>query len=472
MLKIPKDSDIVEIGEYKSAKIPVKVQCRHGHTWQVIPSNLHSRGNGSKCPVCAGKETELVDGVHKIVKKKTTARFSQELADLTKEVELVGEYTGAGNYVTLRCLHGHTWKSIATNVLTRLSDRTCGECFPKLQGLPILGVDVVQAKLPEYLHITQYKNTVSPIQVLDTRCGHVNEVWYSNAAHKGMYKCFVCNPNLSNQERELRDFISYNCPGEWIEFNDRSILEGKELDIVLPDRGISFEYNGSYWHSEAKVSSSYHIEKTNAVKAFGFRLIHVDEMFWTTKQEIVKSRILQILGKSERIYARKTTVKQIPFPRDFLNANHLQGAGSPTSYNYGLFLQEELVAVMTFSIPRFTKDKELELVRYCSKLNTTVVGGASKLLKCAPSNSIVTYADRRFSEGNLYKKLGFKYSHTTTPGYYYTRSGKYFSRYQCQKHKLKALLPEFYSDELSESEIMRNAGFNKVYDAGNLVYTM
>jgi hypothetical protein len=68
-----------------------------------------------------------------------------------------------------------------------------------------------------------------------------------------MYKCSVCNPSISNQERELRDFITENCPDEWIIYNDRTILEGKELDIVLPDRGLAFEYNGSYWHSDAKV---------------------------------------------------------------------------------------------------------------------------------------------------------------------------------------------------------------------------
>lgn len=31
MLKIPKDSDIVLVGEYKNAKTPVKVNCAEGH---------------------------------------------------------------------------------------------------------------------------------------------------------------------------------------------------------------------------------------------------------------------------------------------------------------------------------------------------------------------------------------------------------------------------------------------------------
>lgn len=472
MLKITQDSDIVQQGEYKNAKTPVKVTCAFGHSWLVIPSNFHHRGTGSSCPVCAGKEVELVDGIYKIIKKKTTIQFKEEVRVLNPDIEVLDEYTGAGNYVRLKCTHGHEWKAIATNILTRLQDRTCGVCHPKHKGPRLLTQEEVQAKMPPYLTITMYKNTMQPFMVLDSRCQHETEVWYSNIVHKGMYRCSTCNPGISNQERELKDYIQELCKGEWIEYNDRTILEGKELDIVLPDRGLAFEYNGSYWHSDAKVSSTYHIDKSNQVNNFGYRLIHIDEMYWTAKQDIVKSRILQQLGKSEKIYARKTKVREIPFPKTFLDTNHLQGQGSPTSYNYGLYLGQELVAVMTFSKPRFTSSYEYELVRYCSKLGTTVVGGASKLLKAFGRKGIVTYADRRFQQGNLYEKLGFKLSHTSIPGYYYVKGGNYLSRYQCQKHKLQTLFPEHFKPELSESEIMRSAGFHKVYDAGNLVYTL
>lgn len=472
MLKIPDDSDIVLVGEYKNAKTPVKVNCVEGHQWMVIPSNFHSRGTGNHCPVCTGKETEIIDGVYVILKKKQNTKFLEEVKAIDPSLTVLDTYTGQHQYVRLQCVHGHIWKALATNILTRGTDRTCGICTPKIGGPKPLSIEQVQNTLPPYLTINTYTNTTVPFTVIDSRCGHSTEVWYSNITHKGMYKCSVCNPSLSNQERELRDFITENCPDEWIIYNDRTILEGKELDIVLPDRGLAFEYNGSYWHSDAKVQPSYHIEKSNAVRDFGYKLIHIDEVYWTNRQDIVKSRILRQLGKSEKIYARKTILKEILFPRTFLDTNHIQGAGSPTTYNYGLYYEEELVAVMTFSRPRFTKEYPFELVRYCSKLGTSVVGGASKLLKAFGQIGIVTYADRRFSEGNLYEKLGFKLSHSSAPGYYYYKSGKYLSRYQCQKHLLEKLVPEHFSPELSESEIMRNAGFNKVYDAGNLVYTL
>lgn len=473
MLKIPEDSDIVRTGQYTAAKVPMQVSCSKDHTWEVLPSNLNYRGTGKKCPVCSGKETELVNGIYKVIKKKTTARFKEEMALLAPDIEVLDEYTGANNYVTFKCSkHNNTWKAIATNALTRAADRTCGECTPKVNGVPAFTHEYIQSKIPECLELIEYTNSSNPVIVRNKECGHTKSTWYPVLVRNGIYVCSVCHPNVSSQELSLRDFILANCPGEWVEFNDRSILDGKELDIVLPDRGLAIEYNGTYWHSDAKVESTYHIDKTNKVEAFGFRLLHIDEKYWMTKREIVESRIKQQLGQSRKIYARNTTVKEITFPRDFLEANHLQGAGSISKYNYGLFLDNELVAVMTFSTPRFTVNHKYELVRYCSLLGTSVVGGASKLLKAFGRKDIVTYADRRFSDGNLYIKLGFTLSHTSPPGYSYSKSGKYLSRYQCQKAKLKTMFPEFYNNELTEVEIMNLAGYTKTYDAGNLVYVL
>lgn len=131
---------------------------------------------------------------------------------------------------------------------------------------------------------------------------------------------------------------------------------------------------------------------------------------------------------------------------------------------------------MTFSRPRFNNNYEYELVRFCNLTGVAVAGGASRLLKAFVEDmctrSIVTYAKRDYSQGNLYTKLGFKLINTTIPGYTYYKNRKVLTRYQCQKHLLQKLVPEHFSPELSESEIMRNAGFHKVYDAGNLVYAL
>ncbi len=137
----------------------------------------------------------------------------------------------------------------------------------------------------------------------------------------------------------------------------------------------------------------------------------------------------------------------------------------------GLFHQDELVAVMTFGKPRFNKNYEYELIRYATSKH--VIGGASKLLKYFERKfnpkSIITYADRRFSQGNMYYKLGFNYLNLAPANYWWINSTNLYNRYQTQKHKLKTLLKKF-DENLSESENMFLNHFNKIYDCGNLVF--
>ena len=115
----------------------------------------------------------------------------------------------------------------------------------------------------------------------------------------------------------------------------------------------------------------------------GIQLFHICEDDWIYKQNIIKSMILNKLGKSSnKIYARKTEVKEVidnKLVREFLDNNHIQGfVGS--KIKLGLFYKDELVSLMTFSKRTFMKNEDYELVRFCNKLNTNVIGGASKLL--------------------------------------------------------------------------------------------
>ena len=111
-----------------------------------------------------------------------------------------------------------------------------------------------------------------------------------------------------------------------------------------------------------------------------------------------------------------------------------------------------------------------EITRFANKLNMTVVGGASKLFKHFlrehNPDQILTYADRRYSNGNLYKKLGFKLDGITQPNYIYIKNKKIFSRQQFQKHKLKDKLEDF-NPLLTEAENMFNNGYRRMWDAGN-----
>jgi hypothetical protein len=129
---------------------------------------------------------------------------------------------------------------------------------------------------------------------------------------------------------------------------------------------------------------------------------------------------------------------------------------------------------MTFSKPRFSKQYDWELVRFASIGSFSITGGASKLLKHFKNNhrgSIVTYADKRYSDGNLYSSIGFKYEHDSKPNYFWTKGQNRFSRHLFQKHKLKGILNKFDQDK-SESENMMDNDYYRVWDCGNMVFSM
>ena len=192
------------------------------------------------------------------------------------------------------------------------------------------------------------------------------------------------------------------------------------------------------------------------------------------KQEIIKAKLKALFGiEQKRVYARKCVIKEISasVKNEFLNQYHIQGEDK-SEIKLGLYYNDELVAVMTFGKPRFNKNYEYELIRYATSKH--VIGGAGKLLKyferTYKPKSIITYADRRFSQGNMYFQLGFNYISLTNANYWWINSKNLYNRYQTQKHKLKKLLEKF-DETLSETENMINHHFYKIYDCGNLVFT-
>jgi len=190
--------------------------------------------------------------------------------------------------------------------------------------------------------------------------------------------------------------------------------------------------------------------------------------------------ILNKLNKTKnKIYARKTEIKEIndnKLVKNFLTENHLQGfVGS--KIKIGLFYNNELVSIMTFGNRRISMGKkitnmnEYELLRFCNKLNTNVIGGSSKLFKYFLKNynpsEIMTYADRSHSQGKLYEMLGFKYIGKSQPNYYYIIDGIRKHRFNFRKD---LLVKQGFDKNKTEHQIMIDRKIYRIYDSGNLKY--
>ena len=340
----------------------------------------------------------------------------------------------------------------------------------------------IKSKLPNNIvYIDRVPNITITDSIIKLRCLEcnndfdINRQYLVNRINSNREICILCNPILSGKsgvELELLEFIKENYDGEILN-NIKSIIKG-ELDIYIPDLKLSFEFNGLYWHSELYKDNKYHLNKTKECEKLGVQLIHIWEDDWEYKQNIVKSIILNKIGKSERIFARKCEIKEISdnkVVREFLESNHIQGfVGSKVKL--GLYYENELITLMTFgnlrkSLGQVSKEGSYELLRFCNKLNTSVIGGASKLFKHFIRNynvsEIISYSDNSRSNGNMYEKLGFKLSHESVPNYYYIIDDIRNHRFNFRKDKL---IREGFDPNKTEIQIMNERGYFRIFDCG------
>lgn len=286
------------------------------------------------------------------------------------------------------------------------------------------------------------------------------------------------NRYRSSYEVALEAFLKDH--GVTVVTNHTGLIAPYDLDLFLPERNIAIEINGVYSHCEVFKNKDYHLMKTQRCEAVGVRLIHIFEDEWVYRQDIVKSRLLTILGKQQgpTIGARKCQVTT-PDWREamaFLKDHHIQGACQYTE-GYALTHGGEMVAVMTFSKARVgigshAKDR-WELLRFAVKRDHSVPGAASRLLagflaKHGPV-PLHSFADRRWSVGNVYEKLGFKLLRTSAPGYCYVIKHRREHRFKYRKDRLVA---QGEDPNLSEHEIMFKRKHYRIYDCGTLVYGM
>ena len=299
---------------------------------------------------------------------------------------------------------------------------------------------------------------------------------------------------LSTMEREVCDAIHSIDSDIHIVKNTKHVITPYELDIYLPDFNFAIECNPTSTHNSSvntfdrddePTPIGYHKMKTDMCEERGIFLFHIFGYDWTHRREVILSMIRNYLHRnSETIYARNTKLQMVSDSEaaKFLNDNHRQGYAN-ASVRLGLLYNNEMVSLMTFGRMRSTigttvdDNRGWELVRFCSKQNTSVVGSASKLFKFFIDNyspeRIISFSDRAHTQGNLYSTLGFKDIRHSDPGYMWvdSRTDKAYHRVNAQKHNLKKFLADDTIDlSQTEKQLMESHGYLQVFDSGTITW--
>jgi hypothetical protein len=456
--------------EYVNNRTEVIIICPIHGEFKVIPDS-HLRG--TNCPFCGeiNRRINKTSNLESWIKK--AKKVHGDKYDYSKSI-----YNGATEPINIICPKHGEFIQRASDHLSGYGCKKCG--YEKVSHSLSLDLEDIITKANEvhnnkYEYVISNNGTKNKINIVCPIHG-IFKQRLGNHLYR-LSECPKCANIFSKFEESIYNFLTENnikCIR-----NDKSILNGLELDLLIPSHNIAIECNGLYWHSESFKDKNYHLNKTIECEKKGIRLIHIFEDEWSFKQNIVKSRLLNILGlTSNKIYARKCDLREVD-PKEcinFLDSNHIQGKCS-SSIKIGLYFNNELVSLMTFGKSRHfigNGKADFELLRFCNKLNTNVIGGASKLLKYFIKHynpkEIISYADKRWSDGHLYEVLGFNHTHDSPPNYYYIIG-------QERKHRFnfrKSILIKKYGcpENLSEKKFCFSQNWKRIYDCGCMTYKL
>ncbi len=299
-----------------------------------------------------------------------------------------------------------------------------------------------------------------------------HSVFYRYFYKYELNKKYTLDRSSSKEEYEIMKWLMEIKPGIEIEHHCRRFkdINNKvmELDIYLPEYNVAIEYNGTYWHSKLNIDDNkYHYNKSVSCENIGIRLIHIFEYEWYNERQkpILKNIIKSAIGIIDnKIFARKCKI-EVKRPielKEFFNTNNIQGFRNG-KLAICLTCDNEVVMSYIFGHPFFGKGKyEWEVIRGATKLNTTIVGGASKLFKYFiknydPSNCVY-YIDYNYFNGNSLEHI---------ENMEYIKSQVSFKNLFLSNGEVKNRQPGRYKEikELEKQKLV-----TRIYNAGTKVY--
>nr|DAW85862.1 MAG TPA: endonuclease-like protein [Bacteriophage sp.] len=260
------------------------------------------------------------------------------------------------------------------------------------------------------------------------------------------------------------------------EFEKR--IENRSYDLIIPDQNVLIEIDPTYTHNsfgnhwdENGLDKYYHRDKTALAEKHGYRCIHVFD--WDDIDKIVES-----LQPKTTLYARKCKIFKIKNEvcDEFLKKYHFQGTCRGQLLCLGLVYCDELVEVMTFGKPRYSKKHDVELLRLCTKPEYRVVGGASKLFKFATEyyglHNIISYCDRSKFSGQVYEQLGMSLIRKTPPQEVWCDGKNKITANLLRQRGFDQLFHTNYGKGTNNNQLMLEHGWLPIYDCGQLVYEL
>lgn len=532
---LEQENKIKLLEPFKGAKAHHKMKCLVcGHKWEATPISkrqTYKKRGVSGCPECNKNRR---DESH-ANSRQDNLQFLKErgIIVLTPGYDGRRHLSGDGKYEKIKVKNtncGHTWECSPTNLL--VNDVECGVCGPSKRMEQTLtrmskersekwretatDWEVYKSKvvsLTEY-NYNQNIDIINPNRFQRGKAGEAGAYHLDHIVPKRF--CFENNipPHICAHVKNLQMvpweenvanrnhlkgtippiFFGYIQSGTKLEIYASQIKEWfneAELFVEIANVIVTAYFRQANRaivilpidQSQANIKTASTTAKALSAAGIKYTIIFEDEL---TNLNLIKAKLNHYLGKSSatRIHARDCTIQEcnILEKRALLDNNHTQGSDT-CHVAYGAYYNDELVAVMTFSKPRVAlgqgkrpiQSGTWELSRFCTDVQYKIPGIASKLLshfkKHHAWTEIYSYADKRWSTGDMYLALGFTLVKDNPPDYSYVVNGKRKHRWNYRKDAIKNTMLN-YDPEKTEYENMTAAGYWRVWDCGTLKFSM
>lgn len=300
--------------------------------------------------------------------------------------------------------------------------------------------------------------------------------------HKHTWECSLCGGSwqvaLTAKKQAFAKYGSIGCPS----CGKASVGAVKKVGDHLAVVSLT----QTSWSDHKRM-----IAEMQQRRAEGRIVLFSDEV---ANRALVTAKLAHISKQSDAptIYARKLALRttdeiDVKDINAFFDANHIQGSVTRNPYAHALVDEDGVIrACMTFAPPRRGignvnqyGENTYELVRYATSGDVRVPGGASRLLaafikECAPG-MIYSFADKRWSKGQMYRALGFQLESETKSDYFYVNSAdpsKRFHRWGFRKDMMKRKWPETYDSSLTEHENALAHGYYRVFGLGQMKFVL
>lgn len=489
--------------QYNGIHSKLKFQCADNKhpIWEATASSIIQ---GSGCPICGNQ-------ISKITHQHTHSQFLELLNLRNEEYPLKQVFLSKGQTYTTQkdklefyCNHNHTWNTIPGDIIHRKIG--CPFCAAS-KTFSFMAIDwlswIAESNQIDIIHRGNTDNEyIIPTTKysVDGYCKETNTVyefhgnyWHGNPR---LFDCMDTNERTNTTFGSLYDkTIARENHIKSLGYNIVTIWED-EYDVIKQNRKMGIDFNKVTQNLNidailipiSKSYDRYHYLKQLELSIQNNKpIIFIFEDEWKNNKKLIETKLQHYSSTNNvtKIHARKCEIIPISNAdkKDLLNNNHIQGNDNAI-LSYGAYYEGKLVSVMTFTPPRVAlgqKDKTKskngiwELSRFCTDVSYRIPGIASKLLTHFKRHNnwveIYSFADRRWSVGNMYHQLGFELVSTNPPSYHYVVNGQRKHRWNYRKDILKNTLSN-YDATLTEYENMQNNGFWRVWDCGTTKFSM